>query len=416
MHALEKILASHAGTQKVATGQIVTAEVDLAEVNDLYLQVLKSFRAMRGKKVWDPSRIAFVFDHFNPAPSIKAAENHRQMRDFCFEQKIPHLFDINCGVCHQVMPEKGLVRPGMILVATDSHATTHGAFGAFGTGVGATDLAMVLLTGKLWFRVPEIIKINIDGQIPVGVMAKDLILKIIGALGQDTAVYKGVEFAGSTVERMSVSDRMTVCNMTVEMGAKTSYIHPNEEVLSYVNDHYGEDYQVLVTDPDFEYENIYDFNIGNLAPQVAVPHSIDHVVSVTEREGIKIDQVLIGTCTGGRTSDIEIAAGILNGHRIAAHTRLIVLPASKKVLQECIAKGYVQILLDSGATISAPGCGPCLGVHQGLLADGERCVTTSSRNFPGRMGSVQGEIYVSSSATAAASAIEGKLADPRKYL
>lgn len=416
MHALEKILASHSGVESVKAGEIVTAEVDLAEINDLYLQVLKSFKDMGGKNVWDPEKIIFIFDHFSPAPSIKAAENHRKMREFCFEQKIPHLADINSGVCHQVMPERGLVRPGMILVATDSHTTTHGAFGAFGTGVGSTDLATILITGKLWFRVPEIIKINIEGKMVPGVMAKDIILKVIGELGQDVAVYKAIEFAGTAIEKMSVAERMVICNMSVEMGAKTSYIQPSDKVLSYVKEHYGNDFTVHSTDPDYEYVESYDFEISDLPPLVAVPHSIDHVLPVTEVEGVKVDQVLIGTCTGGRVEDIEIAAKILKGRKIAPHTRLVVLPASNEVFKESIQRGYIQELLDSGATVSAPGCGPCLGVHQGLLSAGERCVTTSSRNFPGRMGSAEAEIYAASPATAAATALEGKLVDPRKYL
>ncbi len=417
MHALYKILASHAGVDSVTPGEIVTANVDFAEVNDLYLQVLKSYEAMGGGKVWNPEKITFIFDHFNPAPSIKAAENHRQMREFCFAQKIPHLVDINEGVCHQVMPERGWVRPGMILVATDSHTVTHGAFGAFGTGVGSTDMASIMQTGKLWFRVPEVIKINVDGILTKGVMAKDVILKIIGELKQDAAVYKAIEFTGSLIENLSVAERMTICNMTVEMGAKTSYIQPNEEVLKYVRERYGDDFTVYQTDPDFAYAAEYHFDVNNLVPQAAAPHSVDNVIPVSEDHlGVRINQVLIGTCTGGRFEDIEVAAKILKGQHIPVHTRLIILPASKEVLSRCLEKGYISDLMAAGATIAAPGCGPCLGVHQGLLADGERCATTSSRNFPGRMGSTKAEIYVVSPATAAASALEGKLADPRKYL
>lgn len=416
MHALQKILAAHAGVSEVKTGDMITAEVDLAEVNDLYLQVIKSFQEMGGVKVWDPEKVTFIFDHFSPASTIKAAENHRQMREFCFEQHIPHLFDIDCGVCHQVMPEHGLVRPGMVLVATDSHTTTHGAFGAFGTGVGATDLATILITGKLWFRVPEIINIRINGTIPPGVMGKDLVLKVLGELGQDIAVYKGIEYSGPAVEGLSLAERMVLCNMAVEMGAKTAYIQPGEEVLAYVRQRYGPNFTVYETDPGFEYDAVYDFDASDIEPQVALPHSVDNVKPVSAVAPAPINQVFIGTCTGGRVDDIAAAVKILKGHHIPPHTRLVVMPASKEVLKESISKGYIQDLMESGATISAPGCGPCLGVHQGLLADGESCVTTSSRNFPGRMGSVKAEIYIASPATAAATAREGKLADPRKYL
>lgn len=338
------------------------------------------------------------------------------MREFCRENGIPHLIDINGGVCHQVLPELGFVRPGMTLVATDSHTVTHGAFGAFGTGVGATDLAVVLLTGRLWLRVPEVVRVNIEGKLPLGVTAKDVILKVIGTLGQDAAVYQAVEFTGSTITAMGIAERMVMCNMTVEMGAKTAYIQPDDAVLDYVRQRVGESFTVYTTDPGYQYAGEYQFSVDELVPQVAVPHSIDNVKDITSVEPVPIDQVLIGTCTNGRVEDIAIAAKILGGHRIPSSVRLVVIPASAKVLRECIDKGYIQTLIDSGATVAAPGCGPCLGVHEGLLADGERCVATSSRNFPGRMGSTGAEIYVASPATAAASARAGRLMDPRVYL
>lgn len=306
MHALWKILAEKSGRDEVSAGEIVNAKIDLAEVNDLYLQVIKSFHEMGGKKVWDPDKVTFVFDHYSPTPTIKAADNHKKMREFCDEQGIEKLFDINKGICHQVMPEAGLVYPGMLLVATDSHTTTHGSFGAFGTGVGATDLATILLEGELWFKVPEVIKININGKLQDGVMAKDIILHILGELGQDAAVYKAVEFAGPVVENLEQAERMVLCNMAVEMGAKTSYIKPDKVTREYLADRVDKDYTVYETDPDFEYEKIYDFDVSDLESVTAAPHSIDNVINVKDAGDVKIDQVFIGTCTGGRVMTLKL--------------------------------------------------------------------------------------------------------------
>lgn len=411
MHALWKILAEKSGRDSVTAGEIVTAKVDLAEVNDLYLQVIKSFYEMGGEKkqVWDPDKVTFVFDHYSPTPTIKAADNHKKMREFCQEQGIEKLFDINKGVCHQVMPEAGLVYPGMLLTATDSHTTTHGAFGAFGTGVGATDLATILLEGELWFKVPEVIKINITGKLQPGVMAKDIILKILGELGQDAAVYKAVEFTGPVVKNLQIAERMVLCNMAVEMGAKTSYIKPDKITKAYLDQRVERDYKVYQTDKDFEYFETHEFEISNLEPVTAAPHDIDNVINVKDAGDVKVDQVFIGTCTGGRVNDIKTAAEILKGKKIAKGVRLIVIPASDEVMREAMKKGYLDILMESGAAVSAPGCGPCLGAHQGVIAAGEVCVSTSSRNFLGRMGSTEAKIYSASPATAAYSALYGKV-------
>lgn len=416
MHAIEKILARASGNSKVSSGEIVNAKVDMAEINDLYLQVIKSFREMGAKKVKYPDKVCFVMDHYAPAPTIQSAANQKAMREFVEEQGIKYLFDINEGVCHQVMPEAGIVYPGMVLVATDSHTTTHGAFGAFGTGVGATDLATILITGELWFKVPEVIKIQIDGVLKPGVMAKDVILYIIGKLGPSAAIYKAIEYCGSTVKNMSIAERMVLCNMAVEMGAKTSYIQPDEKTIEYVKSKTDRDFEVFTTDEDYEYCEEYYFNVDNLVPQVARPDNIDDVDDIDNIEPVEIHQAFIGTCTGGRLEDIEIAARILKGKKINPKTRLVVIPASKGVYLEAIRKGYIEELIKAGATISTPGCGPCLGTHQGILAPGEYCVTTSSRNFPGRMGSTEAKIFCVSPATAAATALEGRLADPRKYL
>ncbi|MBZ4652994.1 MAG: leuC [Peptococcaceae bacterium] len=413
MHAIEKILARASGKDTVTTGEIVKAKVDFAEVNDLYLQTIYSFYEMGGKKVWDKDKLCFVFDHYAPAPTIKSAQIHKEMRQFVQEQGLTHHFDINTGVCHQVMPEAGVVWPGMILVATDSHTTTHGAFGAFGTGVGATDMATIMISGELWFRVPEIIKIEINGQLPEGVMAKDVILYILGKLGADAAVYKAIEFCGSYVESLGVAERMVICNMAVEMGAKTAYMVPNQQVLEYVKARTNRPFDILETDPDFKYAESYIFDISQLSPQVAVPHSVDNVVPIEEAPSVKVDQAFIGACTGGRVEDIKAAADLLRGKKIHPHTRLVVIPASNEVFLEANKLGYVEDLIKAGATFSTPGCGPCLGAHEGVLASGEVCVTASNRNFPGRMGSTGASVYLASPATAAAAALTGHLVDPR---
>lgn len=414
MHAIEKIFASHCGRDKVKTGEIITADVDFAEINDLYLQTIYSFREMGGTKVWDNEKIAFVFDHYAPSPTIKAAQNHKEMREFRREQNLKYHFDINAGVCHQVMPEAGVVYPGMILVATDSHTTTHGAFGCIGTGVGATDMATILITGKLWFRVPEIVRIHLIGMPPKGVLPKDVILYILGRMKADGAVYKAIEYTGEYIEQLDVAGRMVLCNMAVEMGAKTAYMQPNEKVLSYVRTHHGDDFEVYETDSDFVYAETFTFDISNLQPQVSVPSSVDNTAAVEEAGRVRIDQAFVGACTGGRLEDIAEAVRILEGKTIVPWVRMIVIPASEKILETCVENGYLAALLKAGVTISAPGCGPCLSAHQGVLAAGEVCVTASNRNFPGRMGSSQAKIYLASPATVAASALTGYLTDPTK--
>ena len=416
MHAVEKILAKAAGKENVTSGEIINCKIDFAEINDLYLQTVYSFYEMGGEKVWDPGKIAFVFDHYSPAPTIKTAQIHKEMREFAQKQHLTHHFDINAGVCHQVMPEAGLIRPGMILVATDSHTTTHGAFGAFGTGIGATDMATVLISGELWFRVPEVIRIEINGKPATGVYAKDVILHIIGKLKADAAVYKAVEFSGDYVEDLGVADRMTICNMAVEMGAKTAYMKPNQAVLDYVAGRKVEPFEIPKTDLDFQYHETHRFDIQGMPPQLAAPHSVDNVIPLGEAAGTKIHQAFIGSCTGGRLEDLQAAFMILDGRRIHPEVRLIIIPASDEVYQEAMNRGYVQSLIKAGATFTAPGCGPCLGTHAGLLADGEVCITSTNRNFPGRMGSAKAGIYLGSPASVAAAALKGEIADPAAML
>lgn len=416
MHAIEKILAKAAGKETVSTGQIVNCRVDMAGINDLYLQTLRSFFEMGGKKVHDPSKVIVFLDHYAPASTITQADNQKQFREFCWDQRIDLLMDIDQGVCHQILADKGLSYPGEVLVVTDSHTTTHGAFGAFGTGVGATDLAIILATGQLWFRVPEIIRINLEGQLPAGVFAKDVILHVIGTLGADYGVYKAVEFTGPVLKQLNVSERMALCNMTTEMGAKTSYIQPDDITINFLKDKVTHNYEIHTTDPDYRYDSEHTFDVSNLKPQLAAPHSVDNVAEISNFIGTPVNQAFLGTCTGGRVQDLAIAAKILSGKKINPRTRFLVVPASKSVLLEAMAKGYMQTLVEAGATFVTPGCAACLGTHQGMLAAGETCITSSSRNFPGRMGHGKAQIYVGSPAAVAAAALEGKIVDPTPYL
>ena len=419
MHAIEKILARNSGRETVRTGEIVTAKIDFAEINDLYLQTVYSFYEMGGQKVWDPERCAFVFDHYAPCPDVKSASNHREMREFARKNNLRFHFDTNCGVCHQVMPEAGVIYPGMIVVATDSHTTTHGAFGAMGTGCGATDMATILMTGELWFRVPEIIEVRLEGTAPKGVYPKDVILAVLGKIRADGAVYKAIDFTGSYVDNLNVAGRMVICNMAVEMGAKTAYMQPNRDVLDYVSARAVRPFDVQYTDPGYQYAETHIFDVSGLEPELACPHSVENVHPLSEviaGNDIRPDQGYIGSCTGGREEDIAVAADILRGKHIAPYTRLIIVPASNEVLDECIRKGYIQDLISAGATITAPGCAACLGVHEGILAPGEVCITSTNRNFPGRMGSKEASLYLASPATVAASLLNGKITDPRLYL
>ncbi len=416
MHALEKILAKAAGEASVATGQIVNCRIDLAGINDLYPQTIFSFREMGGEKVHSPDRIAFFLDHYAPASTIQQAENQKLMREFCAQQGIGLLFDINTGVCHQVLVDQGLVHPGKLIIVTDSHTTTHGALGAFGTGVGATDLAVIMATGHLWLRVPEIMRINLSGSVKPGVYSKDVILHIIGELGADYAIYKAVEFAGGVLSAWSVSERMALCNMTTEMGAKTAYIQPDKTTLDFLKDKVDVRYEIPRTDADFQYSEELFFDVSAIGPQLAVPHSVDRVSPLKDYLGLEVDQAYLGSCTGGRAEDIAVAAQILKGKQVNPKTRFVVVPASRGVYLEALQKGDVEILIKAGATFVSPGCAACLGVHEGILAQGERAIASTNRNFPGRMGHSKSEVYLGSPASVAAAALNGRISDPSEYL
>ena len=416
MHAIEKILADHAGVSAVKTGEIINCSVDIAGINDLYLQTVRSFFEMGGTKVAAPSNVVMFMDHYAPPSTIIQADNQRQFRQFCRDQGIEKLMDIDQGVCHQVLADKGWSLPGRVIVVTDSHTTTHGAFGAFGTGVGATDLAIILLTGQLWFRVPEIIKINFEGDLPKGVYAKDIILHAIGSLGADYAVYKGVEIGGSTIKKLSVSERMAICNMTTEMGAKTAYIQPDEVTLEFLKKKAAAPYKIYETDPGFAYAAEHTFDVSKLKPQLAAPFSVDNVFELQKFIGRKVDQAYLGSCTGGRLEDIGVAAKILEGQTINPQTRFVVVPASKETFLQAMEKGYIQTLVKAGATFVTPGCAACLGTHEGMIASGETCITSTNRNFPGRMGHTKGEIFLGSPAAVAVAALKGEITDPSSYI
>lgn len=416
MHALEKILAKTAGIPSIKTGEIVNCTVDVAGINDLYLQTIRSFYEIGATQVAIPENVVMFLDHYAPPSTITQADNQKQFRQFCKEQNVGHLMEINEGVCHQVLADKGLSRPGRLIVVTDSHTTTHGAFGAFGTGVGATDMATILATGQLWFRVPEIIKIKLTGTLQKGVYAKDVILYVIGKLRADYGVYKGVEFTGPIIQGFNMSERMALCNMTTEMGAKAAYIQPDEVTLQFFAEKEISDFEIQTTDPDFVYAEELVFDVSNMGPQLAAPASVDNVAPLADFIGRPVDQAYLGSCTGGRLEDLAIAAHILEGKKISPDTRFVVVPASQKVFLDAMAKGYIQTLVSAGATFVTPSCAACLGTHQGLLANGETCISSTNRNFPGRMGSTGGQIFLGSPAAVAAAALEGKIADPSPYL
>lgn len=416
MHALEKILAKKAGKSAVKTGEIINCSIDIAGINDLYLQTVRSFYEIGAAKVAMPENVVMFMDHYAPASTITQADNQKQFRAFCHQHKVGYLMDINEGVCHQVLADKGLSRPGRLIVVTDSHTTTHGAFGAFGTGVGATDMATILATGQLWFRVPEIIKIHLTGILQKGVYAKDIILYIISKLKADYGVYKGVEFTGPVLKEFSISERMALCNMTTEMGAKTAYIQPDEITLQFFQEKGIADFEAETTDPDFIYSEEFTFDVSDIAPQLAAPSSVDNVMPLDRFLNQKIDQAYLGSCTGGRLEDLAVAAKILDGKKIASSIRMIVVPASQQVFLDAMSKGYIQTLVLAGATFVTPSCAACLGTHQGLLAEGEICISSTNRNFPGRMGSTGGNIFLASPASVAAAALTGTITNPTTYL
>ncbi|MGD0994259.1 MAG: homoaconitase large subunit [Candidatus Bathyarchaeia archaeon] len=418
MNITEKILAKASGKQVVHPGEIVDANVDMIMVHDLTGPLaVEAFKKIGVQKVWDNQKVVVILDHQVPAESVKAAELHKTMRQFAKDQKL-RIYDIGRGgICHQVMPEKGHVVPGTVIVGADSHTCTYGAFGAFATGIGSTEAAAVFATGKIWLKVPEAIKVNVTGQFQKYVTPKDLILSIIGRVRVDGAIYKSAEFTGPTIKNMSIAGRMTLCNMAVEMGAKNGIIEPDETTRKFLEGRTSKtlpNFESLKSDKDAVYEKTVEFDVSKMEPQVACPSSVDNVKPVSEVGNVPIEQAFIGSCTNGRIEDLRLAAQVLKGKRVKDNVRTLVIPASQEVYKQALNEGLLEIFTDAGAIVCGSACGPCLGGHIGLLASGEVCVSTSNRNFIGRMGSAQASVYLASPATVAASAVTGKITDPRK--
>ncbi|RLC76318.1 MAG: 3-isopropylmalate dehydratase large subunit [Chloroflexi bacterium] len=411
---VEKALARKAGLDSVVPGQIVTVRPDRLLTHDNTAAISKQFRKIGVDKVADPGINVIVLDHVAPAANETYAANHKTIREFVAAQGITAFYDIGEGICHQVLPEQGHAWPGAVIVGSDSHTPTHGAFGAFSAGIGRTEAAAVMATGKIWLRVPESVRIVVSGKLPERVSAKDLILHIIGDLRADGANYCSVEFAGETIREMSIAGRMVLTNMAAEMGAKNGVVEPDEKTRTWLKGRVTHEYEEIFADPDASYKRVIEYDVSNLVPQVAKPHTVDNVVPVTEAAGTVINQALVGTCTNGRLEDLAAAAEILRGKHIASSVRLLVLPASREILLQAIEQGYVRDLVTAGATLLNPGCGPCLGAHEGCMAPAEATISTANRNFKGRMGSKEAFIYLASPATVAASALAGVITDPRE--
>lgn len=418
MTATQKIFARHAGRGSVAAGELITADVDLVLGNDITSPVAIKEMKKAGERVKYPDKVVLVLDHFVPAKDIKSAEQCKTVRDFAAEQGIRHFYDVGrAGVEHALLPELGLIRPGMLIIGADSHTCTYGALGCVSTGVGSTDMAAAMLTGKLWFRVPEAVKIVLTGSLKRFVTGKDVILTLIGMLGVDGATYKSLEFFGN-VSALSVDDRLTIANMAVECGAKNAFFPVDEAAAEYLRSR-GAEYagsDVVLPDDDAEYGRTIELDLSSVMPAVAFPHLPSNVKFFGKDvpEGLKIDQVVIGSCTNGRLSDMRAAASVMRGRKVADGVRCIVIPATMEVYKKCIDEGLTSIFIDSGAAVSTPTCGPCLGGYMGILAHGERAVATTNRNFVGRMGDVTSEVYLSSPYVAAESAIQGVLACPKE--
>jgi 3-isopropylmalate/(R)-2-methylmalate dehydratase large subunit/methanogen homoaconitase large subunit len=408
----EEIFSRKLG-RRVRAGEIVVAPVDYVMSHDNTTPLaIESFQKLESP-LWDQDRVVIAFDHMVPAPTTAAAELHRRIRAFIAEQGIRHVFAE--GICHQVMVERGFVFPGGLVVGADSHSCTYGALGCFGTGMGSTDVAVIFATGKSWFRIPETIRVSLHGRMQPGVFAKDVCLALARELDVDGASYMAVEYGGDAVEAMDVSERMTLANMSIEMGAKAGLVEPDEVTRRYVSTRAREPFEEVHPDRP-SYARAAELDVSSLGPQVACPHEVSNVRPVEEVEGTPLDQVFIGTCTNGRLDDLAVAARVLEGRTVSPTTRLVVTPASRAVYLEALKQGYIATLVLAGAQLTTPGCGPCIGRHQGVLAGNERALTTQNRNFRGRMGDPTSQLYLGSPATAAASAVAGHIADPRQYL
>ena len=416
MTLAEKILARASERDEVKPGEFITAKIDIAMCHEgLGMGVSADLRGAGVKKVWDAKKVVCLLDHYVPAPTVKTAEMHKQIRKDIKDFGIEQYYGESEGVCHQVLVEKGHVLPGRLIVGTDSHTPTYGALGAAGTGIGFAEMAYVLATGELWFRVPETIKFEISGALSPLVMSKDVILYIAGKYSAEVAQYKAIEFTGPTAEKLSVASRMTMSNMSTELGAKFGFFEPDEKTIAYLKEITGQPITRIKGDADAVYEQTYRVDMTGLEPQIAIPYSVDNVKSISEVGEVVINQAVLGSCTNGRLEDLQMAADILKGRVVHPDVRLLVVPASKTVYKSAMESGLLNVFLDANAIICNPSCGPCFGQHMGQLASGETCVASINRNFKGRMGSEEAKVYLASPATVAASAIEGKIADPRKH-
>jgi 3-isopropylmalate/(R)-2-methylmalate dehydratase large subunit len=418
MTITEKILAAHAGRDRVEPGELITAKVDVALGNDITAPIsIKQFRESGAQKVFDKDRVILVPDHFVPNKDIASAMQAKMLREFAREQNLTHFYDAGeMGVEHALLPEKGLALPGDLIIGADSHTCTYGGLGAFSTGVGSTDLAAVMITGEIWLKVPETIKFIYTGTLPPWVEGKDLILYAIGDVGVDGALYQAMEFTGPTIESLSMEGRLTMANMAIEAGGKNGIIAPDEITQAYVSGRAIREYTFYQSDPDARYARVIEYDVSRIEPQVSFPHSPENTRPVSAAGHIPIDQAVIGSCTNGRIEDMRSAAKILKGRKAAPGVRLIIIPATPHIYRAAFDEGLFEIFLDAGAIISPPTCGPCLGGHMGILAKGERAIATTNRNFVGRMGHPESEVYLANPAVAAASAVLGRIGAPDEVL
>ncbi|NIM92616.1 MAG: homoaconitate hydratase family protein [Anaerolineales bacterium] len=412
----EKVLAKKAGIETVVAGQIVEITPDVALSHDNSAAILGIFDKMGGKRVFDPEMHAIFLDHAAPPPTTKHAENHRLIREFVRDQNIPHFFDVGRGVCHQVLVEVGLALPGEIVLGSDSHTPHAGSMGAFSAGIGRSEMASIWAMGSLWLRVPETLKITVNGKFEDGVTSKDLALYVIGDLGSDGALYMSVEWHGETIEEMTLSQRAVLTNLMAEMGAKNSYIPPDQKVFDYLEGRAKRSYDPIYSDPDADCQLNQEFDASSLEPMISCPHTVDNVQPLSQVKGTSVDQAFIGTCTNGRLEDLASAAQILNGKQISSNVRLIIIPASSEVYLDALDAGFIETFLRAGAIIESPGCGPCMGNHMGVPAEGEVSISTANRNFRGRMGTKESEIYLANPAVVAATAIAGEIIHPRELI
>ncbi|MBQ7346932.1 MAG: 3-isopropylmalate dehydratase large subunit [Clostridia bacterium] len=418
MTMTQKILAAHAGLESVEAGQLILVNVDRVLGNDITSPVaIREFERIGVKDVYDKEKVTMVMDHFAPNKDIKAAVQCKMCREFCGDHEITNFYDVGrMGIEHALLPEKGLVVPGDVVIGADSHTCTYGAIGAFSTGVGSTDMACGMATGKAWFKVPSAIKFVLKGKLNKYVSGKDVILHIIGMIGVDGALYKSMEFVGEGVAALTVFDRLTISNMAIEAGAKNGIFEVDDATLAYVNERAQKPYTVYKADPDAEYDETYEIDLSKIKSTVAFPHLPENTRTIDEVGDVRIDQIVIGSCTNGHYKDLAEAAEILKGKKIADHVRAIIIPATQEIYLKAMENGLLKIFIDAGCAVSTPTCGPCLGGHMGILAAGERAVATTNRNFVGRMGDVKSEVYLASPAVAAASAIAGKIADPNAVM